>query len=75
MGEESLTLDFILSGFLIFVRVGAVVMTAPFFNNKAFPMQVKLYFALVVTILLFYVIPDENTYTKASNNTIDFFWL
>lgn len=73
MGGESLTLDLILSGFLIFVRVGAVVMTAPFFNNKAFPMQVKLYFAMLVTIVLFYVIPDENTFIKASDNTVDIF--
>ena len=54
MGSESLTIDLILSGFLIFVRVGGVVMTAPFFNNTSFPMQVRLYFAIVVSILLFF---------------------
>lgn len=70
MGEESLTIDLILSGFLIFVRVSGVVMTAPFFNNSSFPMQVRLYFAVVVSVLLFYVIPAESAFISASDGTI-----
>lgn len=73
MGSELLTIDLILSGFLIFVRVSGVVMTAPFFNNSSFPMQVRLYFAMVVSILLFYVIPGESAFISASDGVIAIF--
>lgn len=73
MGGESLTIDLILSGFLIFVRVAAVVMTAPFFSNGSFPMQVRLYFSMVVSILLFYVVPGENTFVRATDGTVEIF--
>lgn len=73
MGSELLTIDLILSGFLIFVRVSGVVMTAPFFNNSSFPMQVRLYFAMVVSILLFYIIPGESAFISASDGVIAIF--
>jgi len=73
MGTESLTIDMILSVFLIFVRVSGVVMTAPFFSNGSFPRQVRLYFAMVVTIILFYVIPAEGAFVSASDGTIAVF--
>ena len=66
MGSESLTIDLILSGFLIFVRVSGVVMTAPFLTIALFPMQVRLHFAMVVSILLFYVVPGESAFISAS---------
>lgn len=73
MGADSLTIDAILSVFLIFVRVGGVVMTAPFFNNSAFPRQVRLYFAMVTTIVLFYVIPGEQAFVSANDGTLAVF--
>jgi len=73
MGTEALTIDLILSVFLIFVRVGGVVMTAPFFSNNSFPVQVRLYFAMVTTIILFYVIPGENSFVSAGDGTVDVF--
>jgi len=73
MGTEALTIDLILSVFLIFVRVGGVVMTAPFFSNNSFPVQVRLYFAMVTTIILFYVIPGENAFVSAGDGTVDVF--
>ncbi len=73
MGTDSLTIDAILSVFLIFSRVGGVVMTAPFFNNTAFPIQVRLYFAMVTTIVLFYAIPGEAAFVSASDGTVSVF--
>lgn len=65
---DSLTIDMILSAFLIFVRVAALIMTGPFFNSAAFPRQVKLYFAVVTSVLLFFVIPSESAYVPANAN-------
>lgn len=52
-----LSVEFILGSFLIFVRVAAVISTAPFFDTAAFPKQVKLFLALVLTITLYPIIP------------------
>lgn len=49
-----------LATFLIFVRVSSLIMTAPYFSSAAFPAQVKIFFALITSILLFPVIPSEN---------------
>ncbi len=73
MDENALTIDLILSGFLIFVRVAAVVMTAPFFSNNSFPMQVRLYFSMVVSLILFYSIPGESAFVSATDGTIAVF--
>ena len=66
MEPDSITIDMILSGFLVFVRIAAMVMTAPFFNSKAYPVQVKLFFAITSTVLLFYIIPSSGAYLSAS---------
>ncbi len=52
--------NYILALFLVFVRVGSLIMTAPFFNSAAFPRRVKLFFALIVTFLLSFIIPEES---------------
>ena len=52
-----LSVEFILSTFLIFVRVAAVLATAPFFNSAAFPKQVKLFLAITLTITLYPIVP------------------
>ncbi|SMO81468.1 flagellar biosynthetic protein FliR [Gracilimonas mengyeensis] len=67
---ESLSIDLILSAFLVFVRVAAVVMTAPFFNTAAFPKQIKIYLSIVTTVLLFAVIPAESTFVSASDGMV-----
>ncbi|MCC5926847.1 MAG: flagellar biosynthetic protein FliR [Bacteroidetes bacterium] len=54
------SIDFIVGAFFIFVRVGAMIMTAPFFNVAVFPTRVKLFFAAITSILLFPVIPAES---------------
>lgn len=56
---EILSTELILASFLIFVRVGAMVMTAPFFSSSTFPVQVKLFFAILTSILLYPVIPAQ----------------
>jgi len=53
------SIDFIIGAFLIFVRVGAMVMTAPFFNVAVFPTRVKLFFAAMTSVLLFPIVPAE----------------
>ena len=52
--------DFIIAAFLIFVRVSSMIMTAPFFSSAAFPVRIKLFFALVTSILLYPVIPAQS---------------
>jgi len=51
---------YILGLFLIFVRIGSLIMTAPYFNSAAFPRRVKLFFALILAFILAFVIPAEN---------------
>ncbi|MEX2435086.1 MAG: flagellar biosynthetic protein FliR [Balneolaceae bacterium] len=55
-----LSVDYILAAFLIFVRVSSMIMTAPYFSSAAFPVQIKIFFALITSILLYPVIPAEN---------------
>lgn len=55
-----LTSEYILAAFLIFVRVSSLVMTAPFFNSAAFPARVKLFFALVISFILSFIIPADS---------------
>lgn len=54
------SVEYILAAFLIFVRVSSMIMTAPFFSSAAFPAQVKIFFALITSILLYPVIPAQN---------------
>lgn len=49
--------QFILTAFIIMVRVTSVLMTAPFLSSRQFPVRIKLFFAFSVTILLYPVIP------------------
>lgn len=51
------SIPFILSAFLIFVRIAAVVGTAPYFSNGSFPMRIRLFFALALSVMLYPVIP------------------
>ncbi|MEX0773141.1 MAG: flagellar biosynthetic protein FliR [Balneolales bacterium] len=54
-----LTVDLILTSFLIFVRVGALIATAPYFSNESTPIQVKVFFSLILAVMLFPVIPVQ----------------
>ncbi|MAL16800.1 MAG: flagellar biosynthetic protein FliR [Balneola sp.] len=71
--EADLTVDMILSVFLVFTRVAALIMTGPFFSAVAFPKQVKLFFAMATTILLFFAIPAEGAFVSASDGTLFIF--
>jgi flagellar biosynthetic protein FliR len=71
--EADLTVDMILSVFLVFTRVAALIMTGPFFSAAAFPKQVKLYFAMATTILLFFAIPADGAFVSASDGTLVIF--
>lgn len=68
--QGDLSIDLILSAFLVFVRVAALIMTGPFFSSQAFPRQIKLYFAIVTTVLLFSVIPSDSAYVSASQGGV-----
>lgn len=57
---EIFSIDYILATFLIFVRVSSLMLTAPFFSSGAFPGRVKIFFALITSILLYPVIPAQN---------------
>ncbi|MDR8394240.1 flagellar biosynthetic protein FliR [Aliifodinibius sp. S!AR15-10] len=56
---QLLSIKYILATFLIFVRVSSMIMTAPFFNSASFPRRVKIYFAIITSLLLSFVIPGE----------------
>lgn len=49
--------QFILTAFIIMVRVTSVIMAAPFLSSRQFPVRVKVFFGLIVTILLYPSIP------------------
>lgn len=55
-----LSSSYILALFLMFVRVSSLIMTAPYFNSAAFPRRVKLFFALIVTFILSFVISGQS---------------
>ncbi len=57
---EWLSAEYILSAFLIFVRVGSMIMVAPFFSAAVFPTRIKLFFALMTSFMIFPVIPAQN---------------
>ncbi|REL38668.1 flagellar biosynthetic protein FliR [Rhodohalobacter sp. SW132] len=57
---EILSVDYILASFLIFVRVSSLMLTAPYFSSAAFPAQVKIFFALITSVLLYPVVPAQN---------------
>lgn len=44
-------------------------MTAPFFSNGSFPVQVKLYFSIITSVMLFSIIPAEGAFVAASAGT------
>jgi flagellar biosynthetic protein FliR len=52
--------SFILSVFLIFVRVAALVGTAPYFSSGPFPTRVKVFLAMALSVALFPVIPANS---------------
>lgn len=56
---ELLTIEHTLTAFLIFVRIGAMVATAPFFSNGSIPVQIKVFFSLVLSVMMFPLIPFE----------------
>ncbi len=55
------SVPFILAGFLIFVRVSTLVMSAPYFGLSVFPARIKLFFAIVLTVALYPIIPLQGT--------------
>jgi flagellar biosynthesis protein FliR len=69
------SIDLILGVFLIFVRVGAMIMTSPFYSVAVFPVRVKVFFAMFTSILLFPVIPAENVAVAMDASSIFFFTL
>lgn len=56
------SVSFILSVFLIFVRVAALVGTAPYFSSKSFPIRIKVFLAIALSVVLFPVIPASSVH-------------
>ena len=54
---DILVTDFV-KGLLIFVRVSGIMFTAPVFSNKSIPVGPKIFFSLMITYMLFFVVPD-----------------
>jgi len=54
---EVFSIEIILTGFLIFVRVSALVGSAPYFGNASIPVRVKALTAIALTIILYPVVP------------------
>lgn len=67
---EMLSVDYILAAFLIFVRVSSMIMTAPYFSSAAFPVQIKIFFSLITSVLLFPVIPAENVQISTDSGAL-----
>ncbi len=67
------TVEYLVSAFLIFVRVGSMMMTAPFFSTTVFPVRVKIFFALVTSFMLYPVIPAVNVMPDTDTTIIELF--
>ena len=52
----SLSVNLILSAFLIFLRVTGFFLSAPFFNGNSIPNQIKLYAAIIFSFLILNVL-------------------
>ncbi|MGF1670607.1 MAG: flagellar biosynthetic protein FliR [Balneolaceae bacterium] len=70
---ELLQVEYILTSFLIFVRVGALMATAPFFSNGSIPVQVKVFLSLVLAVMLFPVIPVQDMSIPADAKMLEVF--
>ena len=58
--EELLNPVRIAAIFLAFVRIGAMMVAAPFFSHKAFPVKVKIFFSILLAwIVIGYVTPPS----------------
>ncbi|HYW36172.1 MAG TPA: flagellar biosynthetic protein FliR [Balneolaceae bacterium] len=64
------SVSFILSVFLIFVRVAALIGTAPYFSNGAFPMRVKAFLAIALSIALFPTIPAQSVHLPYNTHVL-----
>lgn len=64
------SISFILSAFLIFVRVAALVGTAPYFSNGSFPMRVKIFLAMALSVMLYPVIPASSVTLTPDTHTL-----
>lgn len=49
--------EYLIHVFLIFVRVGALLMAAPFFGQKTVPLQVRLLLAILLSYILVGMVP------------------
>jgi flagellar biosynthetic protein FliR len=65
------SVEFILTAFLIFVRVSALIGTAPFFNNGSIPVRVKAFFAIVLTVMLAPSIPVQGAAVPVDGTNIE----
>lgn len=67
---ELLSVEMILAAFLIFVRIGALIATAPFFSNGSIPVRVKVFFSLVLAVMLLPVIPVQGMVIPVDANML-----
>lgn len=49
-----------IKGLLIFLRINGVLFSAPIYSNKSMPNSLKLFFALMITYLVFFTVDDMN---------------
>lgn len=55
--EPALDPEYLLRIFLIFVRIGGVLLAAPFFSHSSVPVRVKIFFAVLLAYALSGIIP------------------
>ncbi|MGD8428706.1 MAG: flagellar biosynthetic protein FliR [Balneolaceae bacterium] len=65
------SIGFILTAFLIFVRVTALIGTAPFFGNDSVPLRIKAFFAIVLTVMLAPSIPVQHASIPLNASTLE----
>lgn len=53
------TIELIITAYLIFLRVTGLVVVAPFFSLMAIPRTVKIFLSIICTLLLYNVIPSS----------------
>ena len=61
----------ILTTFLIFARVGTLMITAPFFGSEVFYKRVKLFLSIVVTIVMLPAVPLDGAVIAADATMLE----
>ncbi len=62
----TLSVDYFVRFMLIFFRFGGIIVFAPFFNHRSFPMLVRISLTLFLSLIVFPIVTDQNFVSPTS---------